>query len=244
MNIVDEENVVTMVSTQIKLTDSPGSRLQIAQAFFGSNFREEQLNALQRYFTYYNEELELLRKGISEESWQTKGLAAKTYEDIFYVVNVLRDNGDSRRPELRQRLSLKFHSSDNSSLNHSMNLAIRLWLMVNTQEPEFGGLRHEATSVQWNDESTLLAFLQSLFPHSRWQITAQSSRLGPHFTAAFMQRVCGLSVEWTSSLHDHLRLDRLRKTLKIFPYKCHLQALLDSHQSSSDKKPYVPELFQ
>lgn len=228
-----------MASAQINLADRPGPRLQIAQAFFGPVLREEQLHTLQNYFIYYSQELELLCKGISEESWQTKGLAAKTYEDIFYVVNVLRNNGNSRRPEARQRLSLRFRSSDDLGLNRSINLAIRLWLMINTQEPEFGGLRHEATSIQWDDSSTLLAFLQSLFPRSRWRITAQSSRLGPHFTAAFMQRVCGLSIEWTTSLHDHLRLDRLRKALKVFPYKCHLQALIDSYNNDVDKKQYV-----
>ncbi|KAL8715347.1 MAG: hypothetical protein Q9225_006386 [Loekoesia sp. 1 TL-2023] len=230
-----------MAIAQIKLTNRPGSRLQICQAFFGPDFREDEVDALQQYFIYYSEELDLLRKGISEESWQIKGLAAETYEDIFYLVNVLRKNGDSRRSELRQRLSLRFPSADDQGLNRSIDLAIRLWLMINTQEPEFGGLRHEAISVQWDDESTLLAFLHSLFPRSRWQITAQSSRLEPHFTAAFMRDVCGLSIEWTTSLHDHLRLDRLRKALKVFPYKCHLQALIDSHKNSSEnKQPLVP----
>lgn len=116
--------------------------------------------------------------------------------------------------------------------------------MINIQEPKFGGLRHEATFIQWDDESTLRAFLESLFPLSRWPVTAQSSRLGPHFTAAFMRRVCGLSIEWTTSLHDHLRLDRRRKALKIFPYKCHLQRLIDSHQNHYDSKQYVLDPVQ
>ena len=183
-----------MASTQIKLTDRPGSRLQIAQVFFGPVVQEHCVDALQRYFAYYNEELQLLRQGISEESWQTKHLAAETYEDVFHVVRVLRCNGTCRRPELRQKLSLRFRSSDESGLNRSINLAIRLWLMINVQEPEFRGLRHEATSIQWDDESTLRAFFTSLFPLSRWAITAQSSRLGPHFTAVFMERVCGLKI--------------------------------------------------
>lgn len=55
-----------MASAQIKLTDRPGTRLQIAQAFFGTAFPQERVQALQKYFQYYNEELELLRKGISE----------------------------------------------------------------------------------------------------------------------------------------------------------------------------------
>ena len=233
-----------MASLDIKLTDRPSSRLQIAQAFFGPAVGEEEVDALQKYFVYYNKELDLLHKGISKESWQTATLAAKTYEDIFHVVDVLRDNGDSPRPELRRRLSSRFRSSDDQSINRSVNLAIRLWLMINVQEPEFGGLRNESYFIQWDDESTLRAFLQSLFPHSRWPVTAQSSRLEPHFTAAFMQRVCGLNIEWTTSLHDHLRLDRRRRALKIFPYKCHMQKMIDSHQNHGDSKQYVLDPFR
>lgn len=236
-------SVVGMASEQIKLTDRPGSRLQIGQAFFGTTFREEKVDMFRSYFEYYNEELVLLRTGISEKTWQSKGLATKTYEDIFYVVNVLRDNGDSRRPQLRSLLRSRFRSSDDLGLDRSINLAIRLWLMINTQEPEFGGIRHGATCVQWDDETTLRAFFQRLFPKTRWQITSRSSRLGPHFTAAFMERVCGLKIEWTTSLQDHLWLDRPRKALKIFPFKCHLQAMIDSHQNSSNKKKYVHHGF-
>jgi hypothetical protein len=227
-----------MAAPQVKLTDRPGSKLEIGHALFGTVFREEQLDVFQAYFDYYIKELELLRTGISEETWQTKGLAANTYEDIFYVVNILRENGDSRRPEIRSLLQSRFPLSDDLGLDRSINLAIRLWLMINTQEPEFGGIRHEATCAQWDDDTTLRTFLSGLFPHSRWQITAQSSRLGPHFTAAFMQRVCGLKIEWTTSLHDHLRLDRRRKALKIFPYKCHLQALIESYQDSNGQNKY------
>ncbi|KAL8823053.1 MAG: hypothetical protein Q9191_006223 [Dirinaria sp. TL-2023a] len=228
-----------MALTQSNLTDRPGSRLQIAQAFFGPSVQEDRVDALQKYFAYYNEELQLLRQGISEESWQTKYLAAETYEDVFHVVHVLRRSADSRRPELRQQLSLRFCSSNDVGLDRSINLAIRLWLMINVQEPEFRGLRHEATSIQWDDESALRAFLASLFPLSRWPVTAQSSRLGPHFTAVFMQSVCGLKIEWTTSLHDHLRLDRRRKALKIFPYKSYLQALINSQYNSNSKEECV-----
>lgn len=198
------------------------SKLQIAQAFFGSTCSKVQIDALERYFTFYNEELGLLCRGISEASWQINSLAVQTYEDLFYVVDLLRNSGDSRRPDIRRRMLPRFPSSDVVGINRSINFAIRLWLMINTQDSEFSGLRHEATPVQWDDESTLSAFLQSLFPHSRWQVSAQSSRFGPHFTAAFMTDVCGLTLQWTTSLHDHLRLDRFHKVLKVFPFKCHL----------------------
>ncbi|KAL8653592.1 MAG: hypothetical protein Q9226_003786 [Calogaya cf. arnoldii] len=227
-----------MLSAPIALPDSPDFKRQITHVIYGHAYggQIQQQGQLERYFAYYLEELDLLRKGISDDSWQTKCLAVKTCEDIFHVINVLRDNGESRRTVIRQLLSSRLPSENVTALDRSINLAIRLWLMVNTQEPMFEGLRHEANFVEWDDESTLRDYFQSLFPCARWQVTAQSSRLGPHFTAAFMRDVCGLKVEWTTSLHDHLRLDRRRKALRIFPYKCHLQALIDSHQSMIDRE--------
>lgn len=229
-----------MLSAPIALTDSPDSQRHITQAIFGNACGGGQYRHLKRYFAYYAEELDLLRRGISDDSWQTKCLAVKTCEDIFYVIHVLRDNGASQRPQVRQLLLPRFPSENEFALNRSIHLAIRLWLMVNTQELKFGGLRHEANPVEWDDESTLRAFLQSLFPSAKWQVTAQSSRLGPHFTAGFMQDVCGLTIEWTTSLHDHLRLDRRRKAVRIFPYKCHLLALIESHHSRIDRDRYAP----
>lgn len=230
-----------MLSAPIALTDSPDSQRHITQAIFGNACGGGQYRHLKRYFAYYVDELDLLRRGISDESRQTKCLAVKTCEDIFHVINVLRDNGESRRSTVRQLLLSRLPSENTMALDRSINLAIRLWLMVNTQEAKFEGLRHEANAVEWDDQSTLRGFLQSLFPCARWQVTAQSSRLGPHFTVAFMQDVCGLTIEWTTSLHDHLRLDRRRKALRIFPYKCHLQALIDSHHTSVDRERYVPK---
>ncbi|KAI4094400.1 MAG: hypothetical protein L6R37_007250 [Teloschistes peruensis] len=229
---------MTIDSTQTGLAYRPELRIQIAQAFFGPTVpQQERIYALKQYFVYFSDEVKSLRTGISKESWQTKDLAIKDCEDLFHVVNVLRTNQEHRRPGIRQRLLSRFGTSNDLAINRSLNLALRSWLMINVQEPTFAGLRHGVTSVEWDDERTLPAFIESLFPPSRWpEISPQSTRLGPHFTAAFMQRVCGLSIEWTTSLHDHLRLDSLRKALKVFPYKCHLQALIDSHRNGSQQQ--------
>lgn len=116
--------------------------------------------------------------------------------------------------------------------------------MINVQDPRFQCLRYEATCVEWDDTTTLRAFVEGLFPHSRWVVTAQTSRLGPHFTAAFMHRVCGLKIKWTTSIHDHLRLDRCEKLLSVFPYKCYLQALIEGYQYSEERDRSATSLFQ
>ena len=232
-----------MAKPAARLADRPGSMFQIGQAFFGPSRTKEQIDALQEYYRYYIEELQLLQKGISAQSWQGQSLAAQSYEDIFHIVTVLRNNRDCKRPKLRAMLALTLHPTNSQGLNWSINLAIRLWLMINVQDPKFEGLRYEATCVDWDDQTTLRAFIESLFPKSQWKITAQTSRLGSSFTAAFMHRVCGLKIKWTTSIHDHLRLDRRRKTLMVFPYKCHLHASIESRGEDEENMKSVRHPF-
>jgi hypothetical protein len=105
--------------------------------------------------------------------------------------------------------------------------------MINFQEKEYEGLRPLAPCMPWGEGTTLRAFSESLFPRSRWKIKAKVSRLHPYFTAANMVRICGLEIKYTTSLQDHLRLDRSRKALHVFPYKCWLQAMLSGSQAKS-----------
>jgi hypothetical protein len=81
----------------------------------------------------------------------------------------------------------------------------------------------------------LRAFLDRLFPRSRWKITAKESRLNPYFTAANMVRINGLKIEWPTSLQDHLRHDRRRKALQVLPYKCYLQSVLSGKSNSGSQ---------
>ncbi len=182
------------------------------------------------YAKYCAEELSLLRKGVAQETWQSQAIAVKTYTDLNTVMRLIQQSPHLSCPELRRELSNRFATATVAGLNSSINLALRLWLMMNFQETRFETLRHQATCIEWNETSTLQACVAELFPKARWHVSAAMSRLGPHFTAVFLTQVCGLKIEWTTSICDHLRLDRYSGTLRIFPYKSHLIRLLTSDQ--------------
>jgi hypothetical protein len=182
------------------------------------------------YAKYCAEELSLLRKGVAQETWQSQAMAVKTYTDLNTVMRLIQQSPHLSRPEMRRELSNTFATATVAGLNSSISLALRLWLMMNFQETRFETLRHQATCIEWNESSTLHARVAELFPKARWDVSAATSRLGPHFTAAFLTQVCGLRIEWTTSICDHLRLDRYSGTLRIFPYKSHLIHLLASDQ--------------
>lgn len=226
---------VSMSGPDTALTAKPGhsTKLRIGQTFFGPACQVSSVGIFQDYFEYYVEELGLLSFGTSPQARLSANLAVRTHDDILLIVSILRNNLDSKRSDLRVLLQKDFNNCDDRALDRSVDLSIRLWLMINFQEKEYQGLRPLTPCISWGEGTTLRAFLESLFPRSRWKITAKVSRLHPYFTAANMARICGLEIKYTTSLQDHLHLDRRRKTLQIFPYKCCLQAMLSGSQARS-----------
>jgi hypothetical protein len=210
----------------------PSTKLHIGRVLFGPTFQLSSLGIFQSYFEYYVEELHLHQFATSPQAQLAANLDVQTHEDVLPIVSILRGNLDTKKSDLRELLRKEFVGRDDRRLDRSVDLAIRLWLMVNLQEPEYQSLRSQTPCIQWEEGTTLRVFSEKLFPHSRWKITAKESRLHPYFTAVNMVRICGLKVEWTTSLEDHLRLDRRRKALRVFPYKCCLQAMLSEESNS------------
>jgi hypothetical protein len=213
---------------------SPQRKLQISQVFFGASLKAGYAGALLDYFQYFSEEIALLRFGTSPQAFQAANLAITTYEDVLTVAKIVQDNKDMVRRELRGRLRVTFPGADDVALGRSLDVVVRLWLMVNIKEFAFQSLRPQTRCIQWADNLTLQQCLQGCFPPPRWKVTAKESRLDPYFTAANMVEICQLRIFWTTSLHEHLFLDRGNKILKVFPYKGVLQAILSELNQRPD----------
>lgn len=209
-----------------KLMYSSAETSRIIEASVGETLSQEQRLSLQPYLDYCHEELSLLCKGVARETWLSYVLAAQTEDEISSVLEIVRQSVNLTRPEIRQRLSTRFPRATVTGLNHSINLALRLWLMLNFQARDYETLRHQASCIEWDDQTYLRECVEKLFPKARWGVTSSTSRPGPHFTVAFLERVCGINIEWTTSICDHLRLDRHKGSLRIFPFKCHLERLI------------------
>lgn len=211
----------------IKINDHPDG-LQIVEAICKSSALTTYTHQseLEPYKSYCEQELRLLGVAFSKESWPRQASAIRTYDDIALVSATLSNCGDCIRPDIRRHLQQHFSQASTIELNRAIDLVLRLQLMINFREFEFETLRHESACVQWDDISSLRAFLVLLFPKARWNVSPAKSRPGRHFTASFLTRVCGIRIVWTSSLADHLRLDLNQGVLLVFPYKQHLEWLL------------------
>ena len=209
----------------MKLFQKPDRDIKsrIAQTFFGITDDRSDLS-LEEYFCYYEEELELLRIGTSPSTWQAGHLAANDHEDVLAIVEAVKPGGSETRHQLEQKLSVQFNGAASDCRARSVDLALRLWLLVNVCDVQYQSLRPQSSCVQWNSDETLDACMTNLFPTSRLDVSPKESRLDVHFTAVAMVDICGITIHWTSSLPDHLLLDRRNRVLSVFAHKNVLEA--------------------
>lgn len=208
-----------------KLT--PGARSAILQVLFKPAW-DANLAFLEGFFNYYESELSTLSLGKWSRTTQSPGIAISTHADLLFVVQSIQAGGSSTKTEIRKRLKHRFLNADDSALDRSIDLSMRLWLMINIRENRLRLQTPRTPVIVWRDDWTFRHLLDHTFPTPRWELGAKDSRLHPAFTASFMVEVCGLKLEWTDCLADHLRLDRREKVLQVYPHKAFLQYHLDA----------------
>jgi hypothetical protein len=227
-----------MASITESIGQKPGkdAKVLIGRAILHHSFGVADLHVFERYFKYYEQELGLLQLG-KMARLQPPPLAVATHADVIQVVDAIRNMQDATKLELRQYLAQHFHRAKSTEIDRSIDLGVRLLTMVNVREPRLKLLAPQTEPVLWHSGTTMRNLLVQTFPRSRWLLEVKDSRLHPSFTAAFMTDICGLQLEWTDCLSDHLRLDRRQKALRIYSYKSVLQCHLKEALSNTAKRP-------
>jgi hypothetical protein len=216
-----------MASPPSSLVEPPsaGREAAIVKQFWAKKIPPSKAEAYRPYFRYYATECRRLRLGISKESWQSSTMVATTHEHILLIVYKLPLEKDIIRPNLRSSLRRHFPNGDDIAINRSIDFALRVWLTMNVREECYSLQTPRTPTIQWDDTSTLVDFIARNFPQAT--TTAGSLQLDHTFTAASINRLSGIDIEWTPCLADHLRFDKRRRLLRIYPFK---QVLLDHLQ--------------
>lgn len=193
---------------------------KVAVEWFGLKDSKQVTLPLEAFFVFYEKEIELLRVGVSETTWLAAHLAVKSHEDILAVGCILKHNQDKSRAHLHSILSTKLSDNDTGALDRSIDLCVRLWLMLNTLDHKFQSLRPLDTCLIWEQHKSLKEFVSANFARrSRKELSLKDARFDVNFTAASMIAICGLRIHWTSNIHDHLLLNRRRKLLSVFAFE-------------------------
>lgn len=199
---------------------SSAIKTRLTAEWFGIANKDNAGTVLEGFFDYYEEELKLLRVGASEDTWLGACLAVKEHEDILTVVQFLRANQEKTKDEIQLLLSSVLPNNDVASLYRSIDLGVRLWLMINVRDSKFQSLRPLDTCLQWPVNQTLGDFVESIFVvQGRKELPLRDARFDVNFTAASMIAICGLRIHWTTNIHDHLLLNRRKRILSMFAYE-------------------------
>ena len=212
-----------MASLQSPLSSPPShaAELLIASQFWCKQIPPQEQNAYRTYFRYYATECNRLRLGLSKDSWQST-MVATTHEQNLFIVSLLLQSKHSKRPHIRSLIRERWLNADDKAINRSIDFALRTWLTINIRENAFSLHTPRTPTVQWNDETTLVGFVERCFLSAE---TTRDLRFEDTFTAANIRRLSGIEVEWTPCLADHLRFDARRRLLRVYPFK---QVLVDN----------------
>ncbi|KAK0611215.1 hypothetical protein B0T14DRAFT_607352 [Immersiella caudata] len=225
------------------LQDTPNtsSKTLILAAFFGvADSPATYIAQHSSYFSYYEEEVKRLRIGILHSTQPISNLAAKTHQDIAEICLTIKKFRSCPRTQILDQLRAKFPNEQDLAIGRSIDLTVRLWLMLNIRDDALGVRTPHKTAINWRDSLSLERVLQEEFPESPPEPWKRQTRLSPLFTVANLVLVCSLNIKWTESLGDHLRLDMRGKTLWVFPHKAFLLAHLRSSQGKEEKDNSEP----
>jgi hypothetical protein len=153
---------------------------------------------LEVYFGYYWQQADLFMHDAVHH------VLVRTHRDILKISEILNRNLD--RTEIREKAYSQLFpnkgADQDESLNASINLAVRLLLMVDVGNIPNGFSGH--SPLQW-DQGTLRQFLVDQFA-PRPALLRERVRLEKVFTARNIERIAGIRLRWTDNLADHLRL--------------------------------------
>ena len=158
--------------------------------------------------------------GFFEHSHILPKMAAQSHADIRKIVGILSLHRHSDLRTVCSAVHVVFPDHNDEAIRTSIDLAMRLWLTLNTREKSLSLTAGKTPIIRWeHDSSTMVNFVRRQFPSASAFITGAEALLDPYFSAYNLTRNCQVTIEWTCSLADHLSLDLKTRRLRIYPLK-------------------------
>jgi hypothetical protein len=135
------------------------------------------------------------------------------------------------RDTLAKQQQFKHHSME--SLDHTIHLALRIWLVLNMRDEDYAPGVH---STQWDDSKSLQTFVADQFPKPRLFKDLSEKMfdfvLPDVFTMVKLKRYSGIKVDWTYDLSEHLDFNKDHRILKVFPLKYYVNGLKKRYEEA------------
>jgi len=169
------------------------------------------------YFQHYQTQCNLVRHG--------NECLTRNHQDIIDIVRLLRAPGATRediKSSLRSRLPELPLENVEDVLSNTIDLAVRLWLMVNIGD--FRRILVPGRSLYWT-QGSLRDFITSEF--CKQNILKERVKLEKLFNAHNLGRIAGIEIVWTSNLADHLRMQDDDTRVAVFHHAFFLENRLE-----------------
>lgn len=162
-----------------------------------------------------------------------RGQSMKTHQDIVELASLVSRRYGQPKKWLKQDISCTsaYAAASNQELNDSIELVVRLWLMVNVGGPSSDPcVMHTLpqSNLQWSDDLSLEEVLKRRFLQGSTQET-RKMRFSKFLNVTSLQRIGGFRIYWTENILDHLRLEEESRVLFIFQHVSVLHRLTESN---------------
>ena len=219
-------------STDPASQNLPGPTLPTElQQYIRGAFWPQSRSSIVEYASYFK----YFQWSISIISWPhnhfDKGLfAAQSYADLARFVKSLNSMANYSRASIALELKQEFPYCSDAQILRSMEIAVRLWLMLNVRSEDFpvGPSLSYISETAWPERTSLKTLIEDTFFPDSLLPNSHSSRIDPTFTVRNLRKLCRVKIQWTGNLRDHLSYDHLTATLYLFPHKICLISHLES----------------
>jgi hypothetical protein len=124
-----------------------------------------------------------------------------------------------------------------------MELAVRLWLTINTHSAgiHVGAVLTESAPIDWDLSISLEQLLKFQFAgRGATHRNGDPSRFEQRLTAAYLVQTCGVTLQWSDDIASHLEFDLERLSLTVYRHK----ALLVSRLESTPVNPIPKDILE
>lgn len=109
-------------------------QVEIVREIWQKEVRNSELSNYESYLKYYRGQMKRLQWGNIEEDYLINRLAAKSHDDLLQLVNRLSSHRNQTYADIRREIQSLFPCSIDIQVKQSIDLALRIWLMLNVRD--------------------------------------------------------------------------------------------------------------
>ena len=136
--------------------------------------------------------------------------AAKTYQHFLDIIRQVSLHKRLPKSELHSRIEEALSPTDvgTEGLISSMEVAVRLWLMINIDSTETNteGYTSMKTSLAWPEDLSITEVISNYLQQRGHRFATRNSQFSKDLNVYNLEKIGGYHILWTNDILDHLAM--------------------------------------